>query len=121
MSDLVSIITPSYNSAEFIEHTIESVLSQSYENWEMFIIDDASMDASIDLVASYAEKDPRVKVLKLEKNNGVAAARNIGIEAAKGKYIAFLDSDDLWLPTKLEQQVRFMIEKRACLPTQLIS
>ena len=108
MNELVSIITPSYNSEKYIFQTIESVLNQTYENWEMIIVDDASIDNSINIIESYTKKDNRIKLIKLKKNNGPAIARNVGIKNAKGRYIAFLDSDDLWLPTKLEKQINFM-------------
>lgn len=105
---LVSIITPSYKSEQFISQTIESVLSQTYRNWEMIIIDDCSPDNVNNLIKKYIEKDNRIKLIKLEKNIGPANARNEGIKQAKGKYIAFLDSDDIWFPKKLEKQLKFM-------------
>ncbi|MFY4808007.1 glycosyltransferase family 2 protein [Aliarcobacter butzleri] len=106
--NLVSIITPSYNSLKFISQTIESVLNQTYRQWEMLIVDDCSADKSNELIEEYCKKDSRIKLIKLEKNIGPANARNKGIKQAKGKYIAFLDSDDIWLPTKLEKQIKFM-------------
>ena len=115
MSSLVSIITPSYNSLKFIVQAIESVLSQTYQNWEMIIIDDCSPDNSNEIIEKYTKKDSRIKLIKLEQNSGPAVARNKGIEFTKGKYIAFLDSDDIWLPEKLEKQVQFMKDNYALL------
>lgn len=108
MNDLVSIITPLYNSSLFLKETLQSVLAQTYDNWEMIIVDDCSNDGSYEMAVQHAEFDSRFKVIRLAKNSGPAVARNKAIEAAGGRYIAFLDSDDLWLPEKLERQVRFM-------------
>lgn len=108
MNDLVSIITPSYNTARFIAETINSVLAQTYTNWEMIIVDDCSKDDTDAVVATFA--DPRIRYLKNEKNSGAAVSRNRALREAKGKWIAFLDSDDLWDSTKLEKQIRFMEE-----------
>ncbi|KQU17157.1 glycosyl transferase [Bacillus sp. Leaf13] len=105
---LVSVITPSYNSSSFIKETIKSVQDQSYSNWEMIIVDDQSKDDSIHVIKSYTERDPRIKLISLTQNVGAARARNVAIKEAKGNYIAFLDSDDLWMSTKLEEQVTFM-------------
>lgn len=110
MSPLVSIITPNYNCARFIAQTIESVLAQTYTNWEMLIVDDCSTDGSYEIAQGYAEKDSRIKVFRNEKNSGAAVSRNRAIEASSGEYVAFLDSDDLWLPEKLERQLKFMQE-----------
>lgn len=107
---LVSIITPSYNSALLIVPTIKSVISQSVGNWEMIIVDDCSSDNSVEVIQSFVERDPRIKLIQLSENSGAAVARNTAIEAAKGRYIAFLDSDDAWLPNKLEKQIAFMQE-----------
>ena len=106
----VSIITPSYNSEKYISETIESVLTQTYKNWEMIIVDDASSDDSLQIIEQYAQKDDRIKVIKSKQNMGPAKARNRAIEEAKGKYIAFLDSDDVWFPEKLEKQIKFLTE-----------
>ena len=108
MEPLVSIITPSYNSKEFIGETIESVLNQTYKNWEMLIVDDCSTDNTSEIIREYAQKDSRIKYLKNEKNSGPAISRNIGIEKAEGKYISFLDSDDFWDKAKLKYQIEFM-------------
>jgi glycosyltransferase involved in cell wall biosynthesis len=107
---LISVITPCYNSAPFIAQTIESVLAQTYQNWEMIIIDDCSTDGSYETVLEYAEKDRRIKVYRLEHNSGAAVCLNKAIELSQGQYIAFLDSDDLWFPQKLEKLLRFMQE-----------
>lgn len=105
---LVSIITPSYNSSEFISNTINSVLSQTFQNWELIIIDDCSQDNSIQVITKWCETDNRIQLIQLTENSGAAVARNKGIEVAGGRYIAFLDSDDIWLPNKLEKQLKFM-------------
>ena len=107
---LVSIITPSYNSSPFISNTLKSVASQSFDNWEMIIVDDYSSDNSAEVIQQYASQDPRIKFIQLEKNSGAAVARNTAIEASTGRFIAFLDSDDLWHPEKLEKQINFMLE-----------
>lgn len=107
---LVTVITPTYNSERFIIETIRSVQKQTHSNWEMIIIDDCSSDNTVELVKKEQEKDNRIKLIQLEKNQGAAVARNTGMKKAKGKYIAFLDSDDMWLPNKLEDQIRFMEE-----------
>jgi len=104
----VSIITASYNTATFIGETIESVLNQSFQDWEMIIIDDASTDNSIEIIQLYQKKDSRIIYHKRETNGGAALTRNDGIQIAKGRYIAFLDSDDLWQYNKLEEQINFM-------------
>ncbi len=108
MKNLVSIITPSYNSAKFIGKTIESVLDQIYQNWEMIIVDDVSPDNSNKIIEEYSKKDTRIKLIKLEQNSGAAVARNRAIKESKGRYIAFLDADDMWKPEKLEKQIEFM-------------
>ena len=110
MSKLVSIITPSYNSSKFIKECIDSVLFQTYTDWELLIVDDCSTDNSRDIISKLSDKDERIKSIFLEKNIGAASARNIAIKKAKGKYIAFLDSDDLWKSVKLEKQLLFMNE-----------
>ena len=104
---LVSIITPLYNGERFLAQTIESVLAQTYTEWEMIIINDGSTDKSEELALSYAEKDSRIKVYS-QPNGGSASARNHGIRRAKGRYIALLDSDDLWEPWFIEQQLNLL-------------
>ena len=108
MEDLISIITPTYNCGNFIAETIESVLKQSYQNWEMIIVDDCSTDDTEEIVTKYVLHDNRIKYYKLERNSGAAIARNKAMELACGDYIAFLDSDDLWMEDKLEKQLAFM-------------
>lgn len=104
----VSIITPTYNCAKYIGETIESVINQSYKDWEMIIVDDCSKDDTKNIVQKYIEKDERIKYIRLEENSGAAIARNKAMELATGKYMAFLDSDDLWFENKLETQIEFM-------------
>jgi len=108
IGDLVSIITPTYNCAKFIGEAIESVLKQSYKNWEMIIVDDCSTDNTKEVVQKYTAADERIKYYILDKNYGAAIARTKAMELASGKYIAFLDSDDLWYEDKLEKQISFM-------------
>ena len=105
---LVSIITPTYNCAKFIEETIRSVQAQTYLNWEMIISDDCSTDNTREIIAPYLESDSRIKYICNDKNSGAAITRNNALRQAKGRWIAFLDSDDLWLPEKLEKQIAFM-------------
>ena len=109
----VSIIVPMYNAEKFIGKTIESVLSQTYENWEMLIMNDVSTDNSLAVVNEFAKKDDRIMVVNTEKNMGVVKGRNHLIDLANGKYIAFLDADDYWHSQKLEKQIQFMKEKNA--------
>lgn len=104
----VSIITPLYNCAIFVEQTIQSVLAQTFQDWEMVLVDDCSVDSSWIIAQRYVSKDHRIKLIKLDQNSGAAIARNKAIELAQGRYIAFLDSDDQWLPHKLEAQLQFM-------------
>ena len=103
--DLISIIMPAYNCEKYIGEAIDSVLAQSYRNWELILIDDGSVDNTYSIVKEYLQNDIRVSLLSNEKNIGVSAARNRGIEYAKGEWIAFLDSDDIWAPYKLEKQL----------------
>lgn len=110
MTQLVSIIMPSYNAALFIKDAIDSVLAQSYTNWELLITDDNSKDNSTQIIEEYAKKDSRIKLYALNKNVGAAEARNNSIKNAKGRFIAFLDSDDVWESNKLDKQLSFMIE-----------
>ena len=107
MNELVSIIMPSYNTANYIEASIESVWHQTYENWELIIVDDCSTDTTDEVVRPFLS-DRRIRYLKNEQNSGAAISRNRALREAKGKWVAFLDSDDLWLPEKLEKQVAFM-------------
>lgn len=107
MNELVSIIMPSYNTANYIEESVKSVIAQTYSDWELIIVDDCSTD-NTDAVVSPFLTDPRIKYFKNEKNSGAAVSRNRALREAKGKWIAFLDSDDLWLPEKLQKQIAFM-------------
>lgn len=107
MNDLVSIITPSYNTSAYIADTIRSVQAQTYTNWEMIIVDDCSTDCTDEVVKSFLT-DSRIKYLKNKKNSGAAVSRNRALREAKGRWIAFLDSDDLWMPEKLQKQITFM-------------
>jgi len=109
---LVSIVTPVYNSARFISDTIDSIQSQTYKNWELLLIDDCSSDNSYEIIKSYMKDDNRIKYIKLEKNSGAAISRNTGIKNAKGRFIAFVDSDDLWKSRKLEVQVNYMLKHK---------
>ena len=113
MNDLVSIITPCYNDEKYIGEAIESVLSQSYQNWELFVVDDCSTDNSAKIIHSYCEKDPRIRYYKTDAPTGSPVVpRNIAIEKANGRLIAFLDSDDVWFPTKLEQQIKLFSDEK---------
>ncbi len=107
MGELVSIVMPSYNTGSFIEESIKSVIDQTYQDWELLIVDDCSTDHSDEIVEPYLS-DQRIKYLKNEKNSGAAVSRNRALREAKGKWIAFLDSDDLWMDEKLKKQVSFM-------------
>lgn len=111
MSDLVSIIMPSYNTENFIDEAINSVLNQTYKNWELIIVDDASTDSTDEVVEKFLN-DRRIHYIKNKENYGAAVSRNFAIKQAKGKWIAFLDSDDIWLPQKLERQINFMIKNK---------
>ncbi|MFD2044483.1 glycosyltransferase family 2 protein [Ornithinibacillus salinisoli] len=108
---LISVITPAYNAEKFIAKTIESVLDQTYTNWEMVIVDDRSTDNTVQIIQEYQKNDERIKLYILPENSGSAVARNTAMKNAQGQYIAFLDSDDLWYPEKLEKQLKFMQEK----------
>ena len=109
---LVSIITPMYNAKRYIAETIESVQKQSYQNWEMIIMDDRSTDGSAEIVKKYAKEDARIRYFLEKEKSGVAKVRNDAMRQAKGRYLAFLDSDDLWKPEKLEKQLKLMKEKK---------
>lgn len=105
---LISVITPTYNCAKFIEYTIESVRAQSYKQWEMIIVDDCSTDNTKKIVDKFIKEDNRIKYFCLENNSGAAIARTKAMELAKGEYMAFLDSDDIWSEDKLKKQLIFM-------------
>lgn len=111
-NELVSIITPMYNGAKYVSETIESVLAQTYTDWEMLIVNDGSKDNGPEIVEKYAKKDSRIRLINQE-NGGSANARNHGIREARGRYIALLDSDDVWESDFLEEQLKFMKENNA--------
>lgn len=113
MNELVSIITPVYNSEKYIRETILSVQRQDYKNWELFLVDDCSSDLSADIIKSISNRDSRVKYVKLKENSGAAVARNEGLRLSKGRYIAYLDADDMWYPSKLSKQIQFMNDNNA--------
>ena len=98
---------PTYNCGKFIGGTIESIINQTYPNWELIVVDDCSKDDTEKVMRKYL-KDKRINYIKLEKNSGAAVARTESMKRAKGNYMAFLDSDDLWYPEKLEKQLKFM-------------
>lgn len=104
----VTVVTPSHNSSRYIEETIRSVRAQTFSDWEQIIVDDCSTDNTRDIVRKIAQDDPRIKLIELSENTGPANARNVAIRAARGRYIAFLDSDDKWYEEKLERQLEFM-------------
>lgn len=106
VNDLISIITPNYNSEKYIKDTIQSVINQTYSDWEWFIIDDGSSDSSLEKIRSF--KDERIKLIELNENLGAARARNEGIKRASGRYITFIDSDDLWDSEFLEKSILFL-------------
>ncbi|WP_217653122.1 glycosyltransferase family 2 protein [Fibrobacter sp. UWH9] len=110
----VSVIMPAYNCERFIEATLQSLLLQTYKNWELLAVDDCSSDKTAEILERYACLDDRIKFIKNEKNLHAAMSRNKAIECAKGQYIAFLDSDDLWKSDKLEKQIAFMREQGFC-------
>ncbi len=108
---LISIITPAYNCGDYIAETIDSVINQTYKNWELIIVDDCSTDHTKEIVKEYIKKDNRIKYHLLDTNSGAAIARTKAMELANGDYMAFLDSDDLWYKEKLEKQIAFMKDK----------
>jgi teichuronic acid biosynthesis glycosyltransferase TuaG len=111
---LVSIITPSFNSIKFIGDMIDSVVSQTYDNWELIIVDDCSEDGTFEYLLTIVDKR-NITLLRNEQNKGAGFTRNRGLEQAKGRYIAFLDSDDVWLPRKLEKQIKHMEQTNAAI------
>lgn len=105
---LISVITPSYNCAPYLARTVESIQAQTLTDWEMIIVDDCSADDSFRIAQTLAAKDPRITAIQQPKNSGSSAARNTGLRLAKGRYITFIDGDDIILPTKFEKQITFM-------------
>ncbi|NLL76609.1 MAG: glycosyltransferase family 2 protein [Clostridiales bacterium] len=113
MDKLVSIIVPVYNAGAYIEETIEMVCRQTYTCWELLLVDDCSKDDGKEKIEAFCCRDERIRLIAKEKNEGAALARNTGLFKAEGRYIAFLDADDVWLPEKLEKELHFMEEKKA--------
>lgn len=106
---IISVIMPYYNSAKYIKETVEAIIAQTYKDWELIIVDDCSpAPETSEVLLEVAAMDSRIKVIKAKVNGGAGAARNLGIAAAQGRYLAFCDSDDWWYPTKLEEQLKFM-------------
>ena len=112
---MISIIVPVYNAAGYIRETIEMVRKQTYQDWELLLVDDGSSDDSVKVMEAYRQEHPdsRINIIKKTKNQGAAAARNTGVRQAKGRYIAFLDADDIWLDNKLSLQMEFMEKNQA--------
>lgn len=106
MQELVSVIMPSYNTGSFIAESIQSVINQTYPKWELIIVDDCSTDDSVEIIKGF--HDSRIKLFHNGQNSGAAISRNYALREAQGKWIAFLDSDDIWVPEKLEKQLKFM-------------
>ena len=111
---LVSVIMPTYNSGRFVAESIESILNQTYTHLELLITDDGSTDDTPQIIRSYEQKDSRIRYFAMSDNMGAGHARNLSIELARGQYIAFCDSDDTWLPEKLEKQIAFMKKRQCC-------
>ena len=107
---LVSIITPSFNSEKYIKDAILSVINQTYQNWELIIIDDCSTDNSLSIVKSFSRNDSRINYYKNKTNSGAAVSRNLGLEKSLGRFVSFIDSDDIWFPEKLDLQINFMLD-----------
>ena len=107
-NNLVSIIMPAYNAELYIASAIESILGQTYQSWELLVVNDASSDSTGKIVEDIKQKDSRIRLFTNKSNQGIAESRNLALENARGKFIAFLDSDDLWMPDKLSKQVDFM-------------
>lgn len=112
---MISIITPVYGAEAYIKETLEQTAKQTHQDWEWILVDDCSPDRSAACIESFAKEHPELKIrlIRKEKNEGAAAARNTGIEAAQGRYIAFLDADDIWLPERLAEGLRYLKEKQA--------
>lgn len=110
MKPLVSIIMPCYNAEQFVAESIDSVLAQTYQNWELVVTDDNSSDSTPEIVQDYCKKDQRIKLYQPGIHQGIAKTRNHSLSKANGRFVAFLDNDDLWIPTKLEHQVQFMLD-----------
>ena len=115
MSDLVSIIVPVYHAEQFIEETLDSVRAQSYENWELVLVVDGADDPTVPVIESYirSKKEERIRLFVQEVNKGAAHARNRGLAEARGRYISYVDADDIWKPDKIEKELAVMMEKEA--------
>lgn len=114
ITGLVSIITPVFNSERFVSQTIESVKNQTYDNWEhLLVVDSGTTDNSVSVINKYAVSDSRIKLIEIKNKRGISLSRNAALEAAQGEWIAFLDSDDMWLPEKLARQIEFMHQMNA--------
>ena len=113
LEDTVSVIIPVYNAARFLDRTLNSIFAQTYKNIEIVLVDDCSKDESAEIIAQYKKENPGIVYHLQETNQGAAVARNTALELAKGRYVAFLDSDDMWYPEKIEKQLRLMKEKDA--------
>lgn len=111
--DLVSIVVPVYNCESFIQETIVSVQAQTYQNWELILVDDCSKDKSAELIRKMAQTDERIRYVAQPVNQGAAKARNVGVDYAKGRFLCYLDSDDLWLPEKIETELFFAKKNQA--------
>ena len=107
-NELISIVTPMYNSEKYIKDTIKSVIAQTHKNWELIIVNDCSSDGSLSIAEQHARGDSRIKIVYQSRNTGISAARNMGVTRAQGRYVAFIDSDDMWKPGKLAKQLSFM-------------
>ena len=114
-SPVVSIVTPVYNVEKFIRETMDSVRAQTYEDWELLLVEDGSTDGTPEVIQGYLEEtgESRIRLIRQEKNGGAARARNRGVKEARGRYLTYVDADDLWAPEKLERQLQFMAEKKA--------
>ena len=108
--DPVSVVMPAYNAEAFIAEAIASVRGQTFPHWDLIVVDDCSTDDTVRVACEWMERDPRVKVVRLPVNGGTSAARNLGLSQCSGRYIAFLDADDVWAPEKLEKQLAFMVQ-----------
>lgn len=115
MNDLVSIIVPVYNVEKFIRETMAAVTAQTHSNWELLLVEDGSTDKTVEIIEAYLEEsgEQRIKLIRLPENVGAAGARNVGMEQSQGRYVTYLDSDDLWRPEKLQHQLEFM-KKEDC-------
>lgn len=109
--NLVSIVIPVYNASKYLDDTMQTIINQTYKNWEAIFVDDCSKDDSLDIIKKYQKEDKRIKLIVNDKNSGAAVTRNNGFNAALGRYLCFLDADDKWEKEKMETQVKFMQEK----------